>query len=195
MSECTTTWTTARLGFAYRIGREIILVHIPLGGFFIQAVNLLAIANRAKCCNGQNLCLSSCEQTRTMYTWQQTNFSCKRTDFINASSIYTLALIQPIPNNFLLQLVQALINHRNLFRIRFIKLLMHSIYDRLQPFFSYIFIVGIQGKLYLIANHFFDLIKQRMIHFHGLERKLLLTDCILNFLYKRNHLLDLFVTG
>ena len=170
-------------------------MHIPLGGFFIQTVNLLAVAQRTQCCNGQNLCLSSGEQTASVDSRQQTHFRIQRTDFINASAVNTLAFIEPVPDILLLQLVQAFIQHCTLFRIFWVILFVNCINNRLHSCIPFVLVVGIQSHLYLFANHCFDGSKQIVVEFHRLEFELRLADFVLDVVDKCNHLLDFCVTS
>ena len=56
----------ARASFTHRIGWEVILVHIALAIFFIDAVKNLGVAHRAKRCHSEHLCLAAGKHSGTV---------------------------------------------------------------------------------------------------------------------------------
>ena len=75
----------------------------------------------------------------------------KRTNLIEASAIDTLALIQPVSNYLLLELVYALVYHCDLLGILLVKLCMNSVYNRSKSCLSYVLVVGIECNLYIMT--------------------------------------------
>ena len=195
MTDLTPSRAAAGLGFAYGVGREIILVHVTLGGFLVQTVQLLAVADRSQRSNCQYLCLTTGEQTSTMYTGQHADFRSQRTNLVNASAVHTLALIEPCTDNFLLNQIQDLIDHAGFFAADSIKCFVYGINDRTQTGITFVFIIGIQCVFHLLMYHGIDIFEQFLIDLVCLECELFLADLRLNLGNKGNHFLDFFVTS
>ena len=181
MTDLTTSGASGGLGLAYRIGREVVLVHITLGGLFIKTIQLLCIADRTQGSNGQDLCLASGKQTGTVYSRYQPNLSSQRTDLINAAPVYTLAVVEPVTDNLLLELVQALIQLcRAGLAVLFVQCLMNLVSDGLHTCITNVLIIGIQCDLDLFAYQSLDLVKHFVRDLLRLELELLLTDLLLD---------------
>ena len=142
------------------------MVHISLGIFLVKTVDLLSVAYRTESCNCENLCLTSCEKSRTVNSGEQTNLGSKRTDLVDASAVNTLALIEPVADDLLLELVDALVDHCDLFGICFIELCVDIVLDRIESFLADVLIVCIKSKLYSFGSEFFDSIKHIVVNFH-----------------------------
>ena len=94
MTDLTTSRSTAWLCLTYRVGWEIVVVHISLGcDILIQTVNLLNFGKRCKGYHIADLSLSTGKHGRTMHTGNQVNLGCQRTDLINGTSIRTLVIL------------------------------------------------------------------------------------------------------
>jgi len=93
MSDLTSSRSSWRFCFTYRIWREIIMVHISLSRFwFIKTVKSLCFRQRRQCRYRTNLGLSSCKHCRTMDSWKKIHFCCKRSDLIDSASVRTFVI-------------------------------------------------------------------------------------------------------
>ncbi len=110
MSDLTTTRTTAWFGLTYRVGREVIVMHISLRCFIdIQTIDLLYLRQRCQCTHIADLGLSTGEHSRTMYSGNQIHFCCQRTDFCDGTSIRSLVIFQDhLADGLLLELIQRI---------------------------------------------------------------------------------------
>ena len=171
------------------------MVHITLGNILVNAVDTLCIRNRSQSSNSQYLGLTSGKQTGAVYPGQNAYLCCQGTDLVNAAAVHTLALIEPVADNLLLQLVDALVNHRCLVRIIRIKLLVNIVLDGVEPLLTDVLVVGIQRKLHPVGRKGVNGIKEIVIHFHGFKGKLRLADLLLDVLDERNHLLVFSLAG
>ena len=169
-------------------------MHISLAGLFIKTVKLLCVGNGAESTDSHYLCLTSCEDTGTVNSGQYAYLSSKRSDLVDASAVNTLALIEPVSYDLLLQLIENFFKHSALLGILLVVLLMNCIIYRLHSCISYILVIGIESLLNVLAYHSLDLIEEVVVNFHRLELKLRLTDLLLDTLDEFYHLLDLCVT-
>ncbi len=170
------------------------MVHISLAVLFIQTVDSLRIAYGTESCNCKNLSLTSCKKTRTVNSGKNAYLSGKRTYLIDTPAVNTFALIEPVPYNFLLKFVNALVDHCNFFGVLLVKLFMNLVLDRIKTLFTDIFVVCIESSLDFLAHKFFNSIEQLVVYLHGLKLKLFLSDLLLDIRNESNYLFDFIVT-
>ena len=130
-----------------------------------------------------------------MYARQYADFRSKRTNLINAASIYTLALIEPCANDFLLDQIQALINHAGFFAANCVKPFVCRINNRTESCIPFVLVIGIQCMCHLFVHHFVYIPEQLCIYFMRFKCELVLSDLALNLRNKGNHFFDFFMSG
>ncbi len=126
-----------------------------------------------------------------MNSGEQAYLGCQRTDIVKASAVNTLALVEPVAHDLLLQLVDALVDHECLFGIFLIELGVDVVLDGVEHFLTLVLVVGIKSYLYTICRKCLDGIEHIVIHFLGLKFKLLLAYLSLDVADKGNYLLYL----
>ena len=191
MTDLTSSGASGGLCLTYGVGGEVVVVHISLGIFFIKTVDLLSVAYRAESCNCKNLSLTSCKQTRTVYSGKNAYLGSQRTDIIDSTAVNTLALVEPVSYDLLLELVDALVDHSGLFGIKLIKLSVDIVLDRIEHFLTLVLVICIESNLYSVSSKFLDGIEHIVVNFHGLELELLLADLSLDIADESDQLLDL----
>ena len=169
-------------------------MHIPLRSLLIDTVKLLSIGNRSERADCKHLSLSSCEDARAVNSGQNVYLSRKRSDLVNASSIDSLAFIEPVSYYCLLSLIHNLSNDLGKVLILLRKRFKNCILNRNKSCISYGLIICIKCILKLVAELSCDLVHEVMIKLHRLKFKLRLTDLSLNILNKCYHFLYLCVT-
>ena len=132
MTDFSSARSPARLCFAYRIAREIVVVNITLLGFAVNAVKQLLVRYGTEGCDCENLSLSSCKHTRAVYPRNYCNLRGERTDVVHTSAVNTLLLVkQPAADNEFLSLVKALVNKSLALGINLVKFSVNSLVNRL----------------------------------------------------------------
>ena len=88
-------------------------MHVTLGGYgLVQAIQSLCLGKRCQCGHVADLCLSSGEHGRTVYSRDNIDLSCQRTDLVDGSSIRALVVFQNhLADGLLLVLVNSLIQN------------------------------------------------------------------------------------
>ena len=94
VTDFSSSWTSRWSNFTYRVRWEVVVVHISLFCFTVNAVKKLFVGNRTECCDCEDLSLSSCEHTRTVNSRNYANLWCERTDIVHSSAVNTLLLIE-----------------------------------------------------------------------------------------------------
>ena len=94
VSDLTASGAAGRLRFSGGISREIVVVNVTFLRLLCQSVNALHLGKRRQCTCGQSLSLTSLEQSRAVYSRQQTRLAPDRTDLVQFSVIHTHALVQ-----------------------------------------------------------------------------------------------------
>ena len=91
------------------------MVHVTLGYFVvIQAVQTLCIGKRCQGRNVADLSLSTGEHSGTMYSRNDIDLSCQRTDLSDSTTVRTLVILQDhLTHGLLLKLVYSLADQRN----------------------------------------------------------------------------------
>ena len=110
MTNLTTSRSSGRLCLAYRVGWEVVVMHISLGCFkLIQSVQSLCLGKWCQSSHCTDLCLSSCKHGRTMNSGDNIHFCSQRTDLLDGTSIRTLVVFQDhLTYSLLLILVYSL---------------------------------------------------------------------------------------
>ena len=93
MSDLTTSRSSGWLCLTYRVWWEVVVVHISLCCLcFIQTIQFLSFRKWCQCTDVADLCLSTSEHCRTMYSRDQVNFCCKWSDLVDLSSVRTFVV-------------------------------------------------------------------------------------------------------
>ena len=170
-------------------------MHIALAFLIVDAIQNLCIGQRTEGGNGHNLCLTAGEHCRAMHPWNQTNFSCQRTDFVDATTIHTFALVeQPSSDNEFLQFIDALVDLCCFLWILLVELCMDFLDDRSQTLFTNVFVVGVQSKFYLVDSKFFDCLEHGRVYLLRFEGKFRFADFCLYICDELCDLLDFLMT-
>ena len=86
-------------------------MHVAFAVFAIDAVQDLSVRYRTQGGDGQNLSLATGEETGTMYSWNNANFSSQWTDIVDATAVNTFAFVQqPAAYNEFLQFVDTFVD-------------------------------------------------------------------------------------
>ena len=114
----TTTRATQGFGFAYAVGREVVVVDVTFSIFCAKTIQGLCFTQRSQSQNIQDLGLTTSEKRTAMRTSQQTNFAGYRTNFIQSTTIRTnLVNRNGTTNDFLNQLLGNVSNVFSVVRI------------------------------------------------------------------------------
>ena len=168
-------------------------MHIALFGFVVNAVEHLCIPGGTEGGDGQHLGLAAGEHTGAMHAGQQSHLRRKGTDLIDCAAVHALAVIeQPAPHHVFLQLIQAVVEFRDFFRILFVEARMHLFVHRAQPLVADTLVVGIQRRAHLLDREILHRLEHRRIGIIRGKRHLFLTDFRLN---AADELHDLLVGG
>ena len=128
---------------------------------FIKTVELLCFRKWSKCCHCADLCLSSCEHSRTMNSRDQVYFCCKRSDLIDRTTIRTLMIFEDhLSYCLLLILVNSLTKLR---KILFVvcKCFLESLCDHTDILFSCLLVICKYSLFHLSSrNDLLDRIKE-----------------------------------
>ena len=141
------------------------MVNIPLGFLVIDAVQQLAIADRAQSRNGEHLGLTTGKHTGAVYAGQQSHFGSQRADFVHAAAVHALLLVQqPAAHHVFLGAVHTVVNEGFLVGIQGVKVLVHLFIYRDKALVPDILVVGIHSSL--------DVFQGEVLHrFHHLLRR------------------------
>ena len=101
-----------------------------------------------------------------MNSWKETSLSSKRTDLVDASAVNTLALIEPVADDLLLELVDALVYHSDLLRVLLIEISVDIVNDRSNSLVTDILVVCIESKLNAVRSKCFDSVEHIVVNFH-----------------------------
>ena len=165
---------------------------ITLGLFVENGIELLCVAQGAQGADGQNLGLATGEQTGTVCTRQNANLSSQRTNLFHTTAVNALALNQPVTNDLLLQLVEALGDLcAVLSDILLAQLSLELVADNLDACVADGLVVGIQAVLQLTAALSLELVEDLMVEVVMLVLELGLADLCLDVSDEGNNLLNL----
>ena len=93
MSDFTTSRSSGWFCLTYRVRWEVIVMHISLCSFkLIKSIKSLCFCKRSKSCDCTDLCLSTCEHSRTMYSRDDICLCCQRTDLCDRTAIRTFVI-------------------------------------------------------------------------------------------------------
>lgn len=93
MADLAASRSSGRPRLSYRVGREVIMVHISLGCLrLIQAVQPLRLGKGSQSCDCTDLSLPSCKHCGTVNSRDQIHFCCKRSDLVNGASVRALMI-------------------------------------------------------------------------------------------------------
>ena len=133
------------------------MVHIALGVLAVDAVKNLRIADGAEGGDGQNLSLASGEHTRAVNSVKQVDFSRKRANLIDASTVNALAVVkQPAAHDELLGLVKAVVNLLYLVGINLVELLMNLLIDGLEALVADALVIGVKSDADIVNGEILD---------------------------------------
>src|SRR5512133_531074 len=108
MTDLAPTLSTKRLCLTCGVGREVVVVHVALILVRAEVIQFLRLTQCAECCNGQDLSLAACEQTRAVSARRNPNLAPDRADLSRRSSIGTFAQPQnALAHNILFSLVEG----------------------------------------------------------------------------------------
>ena len=138
------------------------MVHISLGCFeFIQSVDSLCFGKRSQSCHCTDLCLSTCEHCRTVYSRNNVYFCCQRTNLCDLATIRTFVIFENhLTYSLLLVLVYSLAENCQPFFI-VCKCILKSCCDLADIFFSCLFIVCEYSFFHFFGRYdLFDCLEQ-----------------------------------
>ena len=101
MTDFTASGAAHSAGLAYRIGREVVVVHPALVFHFSDVINDLVFIESAQRGAGNNLGFTAGEHGGTMHAGQQVNLGIQRTDFIHGSSVRTNLVLNDQSSDFI----------------------------------------------------------------------------------------------
>ena len=178
---------------AYRVGREVIVVDIPLGLLVGQIVHELVVLGTAQSAGGEHLRLTTGEHAGAVDPGQDAHFCSQRTDLVDATTVHTLALIQqPAAHHELLHLVAHQIQIRS-GQVRV--LLRNAVHDGQQGSIPDVLVVGVHGCLKVVQILVLDGVVQVHIQTHHLEVDLGLAPLCHDAVDELDDLLDLHMGG
>ena len=94
MTDFTTSGTSGGLCLAYRVGREVIMMHVTLRYFvFIQTIQLLNLRQRSQRTDVADLSLSTGKHCGTVYSRNDIYFCSQRTDLCDCTAVRTLVVL------------------------------------------------------------------------------------------------------
>ena len=110
MTDLTASRSSGWLCLTYRIGREIVVMHISLACLkLVKSVNSLCLCKRCQSSNRTDLSLSTGEHSGAMYSRDDINLCCQRTDLCDRTAVRTFVIFQDhLTNGLLLILVNSL---------------------------------------------------------------------------------------
>ena len=95
------------------VAGHIVVVHISLRLFLVDAVKHLLIAEGAEGSNRENLSLTSREESRAVRSGKEIDLCGKRTDLVHSSAVNALLVVdEPAADDLLLDLVDKLFHSR-----------------------------------------------------------------------------------
>ena len=167
------------------------MVHISLRcNICIKTIQLLSLRKRGQCYNVTDLCLSSCEHSRTMDSRNDINLSSQWTDLCDLSAIWTLVILQNhLTNCLLLVLVNSLIKDcQPVFLI--CKCLFKLLLDLADVLLTYLLLVCEDCLFHCCRwNKLLDCLKQLFRNCAACIRMLWLTTLSYDLIDKRDYLL------
>ena len=183
-----------RTRLAHGIGREIIVVHIPLRGLQGNVVHDLRVPQAGQRDSRQHLRLTAGEHAGAVYAGQQAHFGGQRADLVDAAAVHALTLVQqPAAHHELLHLVHQFLNGRSAPLLGVF--LLQLVADGEQPRVAHGLVVGVHGRLesvQIIPLHF---LQQVVVQLHGLELDFGFADLSHDAVDEGDNLLDLGVAG
>ena len=196
MTDLTTSRSSGRLGLTYRVGREVVVVHISLGCLkLIQSVKTLCLCKRSQCGNGTDLSLSSCEHGRTVNSRDDVCLRSQRTDLSDLTAVRTFVIFEDhLADSLLLVLIYSLTeNGKPLFVI--CKSFFQLVCDLADIILTCLFVIGEYGNLHLFRrNDLLDLIKEFLRYCTGLVGMFLFSALSYDLVDEFNDLLVYFVS-
>ena len=143
MTDLTTSRSTARFCLTYRVGREVIVMHVTFSNLeLIQAIQTLSLGQRSQGGDGTDLCLSSCKHGRTVNTRYDIRFCSQRTDLCDRTTIRTFVIFQDhLTNGLFLILVHGFTQNSQPFLI-ISKCFFQFCCHLTDIFFSCLFVIG-----------------------------------------------------
>ena len=191
MADLPAAGAAAGTGLPHRVGGEVILVHIPLGGLPINAVQQLGLLDGAQGGDGKHLGLATGEHTGAVDAGDDANFGGQGTDLVHLAAVHPLALLQQPPtDDKLLELIEALANYSGALVFR-VELRPDVLLDGLEVLVPQVLIVGIQGGHHPLLGVFLHRLKEVVVHLLGFKGELGLADLRLDPLDELHHLLNL----
>ncbi len=166
MTYLTASGTSAGLCFAYRVAREVVLVHISLCFFLVETVDALSVAYRTESSDSEDLSLTSCEETRSVYAGENSGLGSKRTNLVDTSAVNALALVEPVADYLLLELVDALVDHSDLLGVLLIEISVDIVNDRSKALVADVLIICVKSDLYAVSSESLDSVEHIVVNFH-----------------------------
>ncbi len=175
MSDLTASRSSGRLGLTYRVGREVVMMHISLGCLeLVKSVKSLSLCKRCQSRDGADLSLSTGKHSRAMYSRNDVNLCSQRTDLCDGTAVRTLVILEDhLANGLFLILVNRLAkNCKPLFF--FCESLFQLVCDLCDVVLSCLLVIGEYRNLHLFRrNNLFDGVKQLLRNCAGLIAVLL----------------------
>ena len=146
VADLTSAGAADSLCFTCGVSGHVVVVHISLFRFVVEAFKHLAVGKSAYCSDCENLCLTACEKTGAVYTGEKSNLGCEGTELVHASAVNTfLVNEEPTANDLLLDLVDKLGKDNVDVRIFFSECFSDSVLDGLHLSVAYSFVVCVES--------------------------------------------------
>ena len=175
----------------HRVGREVVVMDVPLIRLGAQVVHQLAVLGVAQGAGGQHLGLAAGEHTAAVNPGQQAHLRRQRADLVDAAAVHTLAVIQqPAAHHVLLHLVHDQ-PHGGIVQVGVFGLQL--VLNGQQTGIAHVLVVGVHGGLEVVQIFGADLGKQVVVQIHAHKVNLRLADLGHNAVDEGNDLLDLAV--
>ena len=154
MADFTASRSSGNLGLAYRICREVVLVHISLlRDVRIESLNSLCFGERSQCADINDLRLASRKHSGAVHSGNQADFRVQRTDLCDFTAVRTLVILEDhLADGLLLILVNRV---GELCKICFIirESFLQSFRDRGYICFTGLFVVRENSSLHLFLRY------------------------------------------
>ena len=171
-------------------------MNIAFALFLVNAVQHLAVADRAQRGNGQNLSLASGKHTGAVYARQKVNLGGKRTHIVHSPAVHALLLVeQPAAHNIFLRLIHTFVDFGGLVWINRVELLVYLFINRLQPCVAHALVVGVKRKLNILCREFFNGAEHCLIRLVARIGKFLFADFGFDAFDKFNNFLICLMAG
>ena len=191
MTDFTTSRTSGGFRLADRVAREIVVVHVPLGGLLGDAVDGLRLTGRCQRADGHDLCLSSLEESASVRSREQAAFAPNRSNLVELSVVRTDALVEDHrADGFLRNIIEYGVDILGTLRINFRKMLLGLIFNCVHVLKSFQLIRRLNRFSHLrrrVSAHCLVDLSQRLIEFYILLR---LADFLDDFFDEFHEFLD-----